>query len=149
MTAGRLDLTMGGPAVDIVNAPFSTRRTIYGFIDRQNLPGVFRTFDLASPDTTSPKRYETTVPQQALFLLNSPFVVEQAKELAARPDVVAHQDAAERIQHLYRLLFGRLPEHDELQLGLAFVKEPAARKMTAWERYAQVLLLSNEFATVD
>ena len=54
------------------------RRTVYGFIDRQNLPGLFRTFDFASPDAHSPQRFTTTVPQQALFLMNSPFVVEQA-----------------------------------------------------------------------
>ena len=38
---------------------------MYGFIDRQNLPGLFRTFDFASPDTHAPQRYTTTVPQQA------------------------------------------------------------------------------------
>ena len=51
---------------------------MYGLIDRTNLPGTFRVFDMASPDTHSPRRFQTTVPQQALFLLNSPFVQEQA-----------------------------------------------------------------------
>ncbi|HEX4591662.1 MAG TPA: DUF1549 and DUF1553 domain-containing protein, partial [Gemmataceae bacterium] len=85
--AGRLDFTIGGPAVDLLAPPFAPRRTVYGFIDRQNLPGLFRTFDFASPDTHAPQRYTTTVPQQALFLMNSPFAVQQAKALAARPDV--------------------------------------------------------------
>ena len=49
--AGRLDFAIGGSAVDIVKEPFSNRRTVYGFIDRQNLPGLYRTFDFASPDT--------------------------------------------------------------------------------------------------
>ena len=66
---------------------FSKRRTIYGLIDAQNLPGVLRTFDFATPDTHSPKRFVTTVPQQALYLMNNPFVVEQAKRLAGRHDV--------------------------------------------------------------
>ena len=52
--SGTIDLTIGGPAVELGQEPFSRRRTIYGFIDRQNLPGMFRTFDFASPDTHSP-----------------------------------------------------------------------------------------------
>ncbi len=80
--AGRLDRTQGGPAVDITTPPFPPRRSVYGFIDRQNLPGLFRTFDFASPDASTPQRYTTTVPQQALFLMNHPFVHEPG----ARPD---------------------------------------------------------------
>ena len=76
--AGQLDETIGGPAVNIVTAPFSKRRTVYGLIERQNLPAFFRTFDFATPDGHSPQRFTTTVPQQALFLMNSPFVIEQA-----------------------------------------------------------------------
>src|SRR5262249_22244613 len=71
---GKLDFTAGGASVDLTKTPFSQRRTVYGFIERQNLPGMFRTFDFASPDASSPQRYTTTVPQQALFLMNSPFV---------------------------------------------------------------------------
>src|SRR5262249_1068617 len=45
VAGGNLDRKMGGPGVDITTAPYSKRRTVYGFIDRQNLPGIFRTFD--------------------------------------------------------------------------------------------------------
>src|SRR5687767_5055675 len=83
--SGQLDLKMGGRPVDITAQPFIPRRSIYAFIDRQNLPGMFRTFDFASPDATSPQRFHTSVPQQALFMMNSPFVSEQAKKLADRP----------------------------------------------------------------
>jgi hypothetical protein len=76
--SGRIDQTAGGHAVDITTQPFTARRTIYGFVERQNLPGLFRTFDFASPDATSPQRFSTTVPQQALFMMNSPFVAELA-----------------------------------------------------------------------
>jgi hypothetical protein len=124
--AGRLDPTIGGPAVEITKPPFPTRRTVYGFIDRQNLQPLFRTFDFASPDTTNAQRHETTVPQQALFMLNSPFVVEQARAVAARPDVIAYQEPARRIRYVYRLLFGRLPTPDEVALGLQFLKQAPA-----------------------
>jgi hypothetical protein len=148
--SGRLDLTVGGAAVEITAPPFTPRRSVYGFIDRQNLPGLFRTFDFASPDSSTPQRHTTTVPQQALFLMNGPFVVDQAKALAARPDVAARTDAGERIGTLYRLLFGRPPDAVELALGKKFVGSAGAdRKLSAWEKYCQVLLLSNEFAFVD
>jgi hypothetical protein len=148
--AGRLDPTRGGAAVEITTAPFSTRRPVYGFIDRQNLPGLFRTFDFAGPDTTSPQRFTTTVPQQALFLMNSPFVVEQAHQLANRPDVLAKRKVGERIEHLYLLCYGRKPDAEELALGLDFLEEASKeRSLPAWDKYAQVLLLANEFAFVD
>ncbi len=155
--AGRLDTTMGGRAVELTTQPFSTRRTVYGFIDRQNLPGLFRTFDFASPDATSPQRYTTTVPQQALFLMNSPFVVEQARYFLRRADVAGQAKEEEKINRMYKIAYGRAAEADEIALGLRFLaevkKSAEANKTTlplsAWEQYAQVLLLSNEFAFVD
>jgi len=155
--AGRLDTTMGGRAVELTTQPFSTRRTVYGFIDRQNLPGLFRTFDFASPDASSPQRYTTTVPQQALFLMNSPFVIEQAQYFLQRPDVVSRTKDEEKIKRMYEIAYGRPAEADEIALGLRFLAEAsksneakkAALPLSAWEQYAQVLLLSNEFAFVD
>jgi hypothetical protein len=119
--AGRIDLTMGGRPVELTSDPFPARRTVYGFVERQNLPGLFRTFDFASPDTTSPQRFSTTVPQQALFLMNSPFLVQQAKELAHRPEVKAAKTDEERVQSMYRIAFNRSPDTDEIRLGNEFV----------------------------
>jgi hypothetical protein len=56
VAAGRLDTAMGGPSVELTQEPFPVRRTVYGFVERQNLPAMFRTFDFAGPDTHSPKR---------------------------------------------------------------------------------------------
>jgi mono/diheme cytochrome c family protein len=119
--SGKLDLTVGGPAVEITEPPFPGRRTIYGFIDRQNLPGLFRNFDFASPDTHSPMRYSTTVPQQALFLMNGPFAVEQARALVRRPDVTAKGGAEARIQQIYRHVLSRSATPVEVQLGLRYL----------------------------
>lgn len=87
--AGRLDPQVGGLPVDLLAEPFPGRRTVYGFIDRQNLPGMFRTFDLPNPDVSSAQRFSTTVPQQALFLLNSPFALEMARAAADRAARIA------------------------------------------------------------
>jgi mono/diheme cytochrome c family protein len=124
--SGQIDLTPGGRAVDITTEPFSTRRTVYGFVERQNLPGIFRTFDFASPDTTSPQRFSTTVPQQALFLMNSPFVVQQAKSLLERPDVKSLSTTEQRLRKLYQIAFQRLPDADELQLARQFINAQEA-----------------------
>jgi len=152
--AGSLDEKLGGPAVELAQQPFVTRRTIYGFVDRQNLPGQMRIFDFANPDTHSPQRHTTTVPQQALFLMNSPFVVEQARKLLHRPDVESRTTHAERIAYLYQVLFGRDASVDEVILGERFLQtvsiSPNEKEtLTPWEKYAQVLLLANDFAFVD
>ncbi len=123
--AGKLDSTMGGRAVELTS-PAMTRRAIYGAIDRQNLPGVFRTFDFASPDATSPQRYVTTVPQQALFVLNSPFVLEQARALVARPEYAA-APAEAQIQDLYARVFARRAEPREVEAGLRYVSAQLAQ----------------------
>ena len=157
--SARLDRKQFGRPVDIVKEPFNPRRTIYGYIDRQNLPGMFRAFDFASPDQHSPQRFATTVPQQALFMINSPFVLEQAKHVIKRPDIAA-AESSQRITLLYRTLFGREPTPDEIRAGLRFVESEQSAlgppselhlmpRLHPWEKYAQVLLVSNEFVFVD
>lgn len=125
VAAGQLDTKVGGPGVDLWQAPFPTRRTVYGTIERQNLPGIFRTFDFAGPDSSSPQRFRTTVPQQALFFMNSPFAVEQARALAARPDVLAHKDDAGRVRYLYNVLFNREPDAEESAMALHYLQTAA------------------------
>jgi hypothetical protein len=152
--SGELDTTAGGRPVDLTKEPFALRRAIYGYIDRQDLPGVFRVFDLASPDQSCPQRARTTVPQQALFLMNSPFVIERAKTIAALPQVAAAATTPERIDAMYRALFARSPAPDELQIGQAFLDaggeaDPPGTALTKRQQYAQLLLMSNAFIFVD
>jgi hypothetical protein len=156
--SGSLDLKVRGPAIDLFAQPFSLRRSIYGYIDRQNLPGVYRTFDLASPDTHSPRRFSTTVPQQALYLMNNSFAAEQAKRLANRDDVKQVEGDA-RVERLFEILWSRAPTPDELKLANEFLKangeskddsgKPDAKKPGRWEQLAQALLMTNEFVYID
>ncbi|MCC6231873.1 MAG: PSD1 domain-containing protein [Verrucomicrobiales bacterium] len=176
---GELDLTMGGHGVDIATRDDARRRTLYGFVERQNLPGLFRTFDFASPDTSSAQRFQTTVPQQALYFMNSPFALEQARRLARRPELLAAPDLEGRVARLYEILYQRAPEPGETAAAERFLarlqqdpepSEPAVSErpakpegkanpesstalagapLSAWERYAQVLLMSNEAVFVD
>ncbi len=145
--SGSLSLQQGGRSVRIEDKPDANRRTVYAFVNRQNLPNLFRTFDFAGPDTTCPQRFTTTVPQQALYLLNSPFIEAQAKRLAKREEVQAVADDS-RIRVLYRLAYQREPSAGELVLARQFVDDfvPSA---VAWERLGQALLVSNEMMFVD
>jgi hypothetical protein len=150
--SGKLDLTLGGLPVQLESEPFSGRRTLYGYIDRQNLPGLFRTFDFANPDTSSQGRFHTTVPQQALFLLNSPFVLEQARALADRAKASCGGGQPEQIQALYRLALQRPASRGEIELAEKFIAGQGSTKavnISPLAKYAQILLLSNELVFVD
>src|SRR5262249_45177742 len=108
--SGRLERRLGGRPVVLVSGPLNRGGTLYGLVDRQDLPGLYRVFDFSNPDQTVERRPQTTVPQQALFAMNAPFVIEQAKALAARPEVAGEPAADRRVAVLYRLVLARLPE---------------------------------------
>jgi hypothetical protein len=91
-------------------------------VERQNLPGIFRTFDFASPDTTSPQRFNTTVPQQALFMINSPFVLKRARSFVKRPEVASCGDVRAKIGALYEAALQRKPTAEEVTLAEGFVE---------------------------
>ena len=133
VAAGTLDRSVGGFPVNITETPFSNRRTVYAEVDRHALPAMFRIFDFATPNEHTPMRFETTVPQQALYLMNSPFVSEQARQAASRAEVVAHEDGGERVRSLYHALLKREPTEKEQALGVLFVKgqDTAARMAPA------------------
>jgi cytochrome c553 len=118
---GKLDLTVGGPSVKLDSEPYSLRRSIYGYVDRNNLPNMFMAFDFASPDLTTGRRESTIVPQQALFMMNSPLVVEQAHVLAQRPDFSAQPTVEKKIRQLYKVIYQREPTSFELKIALQFI----------------------------
>ncbi len=148
--SGRLEHRDGGRPIDITD-PLSRCRTVYGLVDRQSLPGMFRAFDFASPDQSVERRPRTMVPQQALFALNSPFVIEQAKGLMLRSEVTAVTGIPERIAVLYRIVFTREPTAEESTACAEFVQSPmdSGSTLSRWEQLAQVLLCSNELMYVD
>jgi mono/diheme cytochrome c family protein len=143
--AGSLDRTMGGRPVNLgggggdkagkdkkgtgglrPQGSYSTRRTLYGHIDRANVAEVLNHFDFAQPEMPNGKRYQTTVPQQALFLMNNPLVIEQARKIVERTDFKGVEDDEKRIAFLYNLIYQRPPAAQEIQLGLAFFEEAPA-----------------------
>jgi mono/diheme cytochrome c family protein len=158
--AGTLDTQIGGESIDIAGDEVIPRRTVYARIDRQNLPGIFRTFDLASPDQHAPRRYETTVPQQALFQMNHPFMMSQATELVrlvTGGQLTAHDDST--IVALFQRVYQREPSEVELEASIAFVQSSTEQARNSGEsspdllpplvQLAQTLMMTNEFVFVD
>ncbi len=121
LIGGTLDTNMYGRPVELEREPYSTRRTVYGRVDRSNVADDLVNFDFAPPDLPSGRRHETTVPQQALFLMNSPLVVEQAKKLVALPEFSSCGDDTKRIQLLYARIYQRAARPDEIELGIEFL----------------------------
>ena len=146
---GTLDLTLGGHPIDLAAGtrqpqgrgrggrgrgsaaellPADPRRTVYGFIDRGDMAEVLNTFDYPDPNAPMGKRYQTIVPQQALFLMNSPLVIEQVRNVVNRDAFTSADSDAARIRLLYELFFQRPPRDDEVRAGTEFVAafQPAA-----------------------
>jgi hypothetical protein len=147
MVAGRLGRKVGGPSVRDIASPASTRRTLYGFLDRLNLPGIYRTFDFPAPDATSPRRDVTTVPPQALFLMNNPFVIECARHLVRRQEIATEKGVTTKVERLYGLVYGRGPSSEEMSQAQEFLGADASE--VVWGRFGQALMLANEFVFVD
>jgi hypothetical protein len=146
--AGRLHERPGGPAEP---DPSTTRRLIYLASSRGDRSDFGSLFDRANPSLHVERRTVSTVAPQALYLMNHPWVLEQARGLARRPDVAALRDPARRIARLYQLVYGRPATAEEIELGAATAARVpvGADPQAAWDGYAQVLILTNEFQFVD
>ena len=125
--SGDLEHALGGKPGELFAGDDSNRRrTIYGLIDRQFLPGTLRVFDFANPDLHIGNRSETLVPQQALYFLNDPFVARRASSLADR--LGATDEARPELQYdrrfiagLYRAVLQREPRAEELWAAEQFL----------------------------
>ena len=146
---GELDQTMGGPPTDKVERK---RRTLYFKVSRNGdqfaSDKFLRLFDFPLMRATVAKRPTSTVPQQYLFMMNSPFMISRAKALMQRLNQAA-ETTEQRIELAYRLLYGRTPTQIEAKIGEEFVDATSNSTpnpgLSRWEQYAQVLLSSNEF----
>ena len=148
-TTGELNLEIGGsPQQDILR---STRRTVYASTSRNGdqfaSDRFLKLFDFAAPRASIAKRTTTTVPQQFLFLLNSSFMVDRARNFHNRLARYS-EDPLGKIEYAYSLLYNRKPSKEELALGSDFVtiatNQSPDDKLDRWIQYCQALLSSNE-----
>jgi hypothetical protein len=147
------DLSQTPPAIE------SKRRSIYLPVIRNNIGDLFQAFDFPDPHVVSGKRHATTAPTQALFMLNSPFISQQAGHCADVLLASPGQTEAQRITAAYERALGRQPSKKEADRSLQFIaatsgggdsgKDIPAERREAWEHFCQALLVSTEFRFLE
>ena len=130
-------------------------RSVYLPIARDNLPEALTLFDPADPNLVTGKREETNVPDQALYLMNNPFVIEQAEAMAKR--LIAEADTPlERFSKAFLLCYARPATNKEIEATKAFIHNFLVTAGTdsqnrgkvnnlAFVSFCQSLLISAEF----
>jgi hypothetical protein len=157
LVSGRLDDSMGGPGFpDGLKADYgfqdqSGRRSVYVPVFRNALPEVFEVFDFANPSLVVGRRDASTVAPQALYLMNSPFVRDQAAEAANRLlDEPGLSDDAERLEKAYRRALGRPPSDEERRIAREFLSQTDEdRAEETWTMVFQALFASMDFRYVN
>ena len=171
-TAGTLDPAMGGTLLKIKNFDYVTddqsnvravydapRRSVYLPIIRNAMFDMFQAYDVGDPSAVTAKRSATTVAPQALWAMNSSFVLDQAKQWAQSLLKTEPTEDA-RINTMYRKAFGRAATAPEIARANGFLAkiapklatlepDPAKRRIRAWQMLAQAIFASNEFIYVD
>jgi cytochrome c551/c552 len=174
--SGELDFTVGGTlqagfGTDEENSnarlsfdPDSTkRRTVYLPLRRSNLPSLLNLFDFGDATTPGEGRARTNIASQALYMMNSQFVSDRARELARNLLADPIDDDRRRIEAAHLLILGRRPGGDEVQNGLDYIKDYEKKgadlgrvrgavptsKLEAWQSFCHILMSSNEFIYVD
>jgi hypothetical protein len=167
---GKLELShpQGSPAAalpvaelrKVTSAPGSAQspyRSVYLPILRELVPPALELFDFAEPTMVIGSRDTTTVPTQALFLMNDPFVIEQSRDMAARVQTATGLDEAGRVDLAYRIALARGATAAEKARAIKYVNEfeheasystkdaPKASQSDAWASFCQALLAGAEF----
>lgn len=116
---------IGGPSFNVTEEPFIYRRTVYSYIDRANLPDILLQFDMSNPDQPNTKRTSTVVPQQALFLMNSPLVANVVQQISHRPEmieaIVKERNTEKGIVAAFKIVLQRTPTYEEKKAAIEFL----------------------------
>ena len=170
---GRLDETPGGTMLPTANRAYvtstasvnpaiynSNRRAIYLPVIRSALYDVFTAFDFADPSTLAGQRDQTTIAPQALFMMNSGFVLAQCQSLASLLRDRNDSDPADTVRHLYRLAYSRDPSTLEVQRAIDYLGRMRAAvvesgvtadqvESRAWTSLCRAVLAANEFVYIE
>ena len=141
---------LGGPGVvQAINDPRNTHRSVYLPIVREQLPEALALFDFPDPNAVAGERATTTVPAQALYLLNNPFVIRQA-EFAADRLLASTGSDADRVRRAYETFFARPPSDTEAKAALDFLATygRTATTRATWTAFTQAVFASAEFANL-
>lgn len=167
---GSLDLAVGGTLLDgtgrdvefadgrlSFNPDKSKRRSVYLPLRRSNLPSIMSLFDFGDATTTGEGRARTNVAPQALFMMNSHFVAQQAENLAKQLLQDDSLDDTGRIRRSYLIALGREPDaaDQEVQSARDYIASVERRlggsesRLKAWRSFCRVLVASNDFVYVN
>ena len=165
---GKLDLTMGGTLQEgvgtdgenssnrlSINPEKVMRRMVYIPLRRANLPTLLNLFDFGDATTTMGKRSQTNVAPQALFMMNSEFVAERAKNLAQRLLDDETLSDSRRVERAYRITLNRQADPGEIDSALTYISnvknkfQDSFSAAEAWQSFCRILLASNDFIYVD
>ena len=129
------------------------RRTIYVSVKRSLQVPILSNHDQADPDNSCPVRYTTTVPTQALGMLNGEFTNEQAVALAERLRKEHPDDVRAQVTRGIRLTTGRIPTSEEVAKDVVFIEGLKAKhkldEAKTLAQFALMLLNTNEFVYLD
>jgi hypothetical protein len=134
--------------------PFSAvyttnRRSVFLMVQRQQRDPYLALFDGADPNASTAVRQRTTVPTQALYFMNAPFVHEQAAGFARRLVATDVPNDRARIQLAFRLLYQRQATPAEVEHGAIFIEQYPGSIDEKWSAWSRVLLSANEFLHLD
>ncbi len=163
LAAGKLDFTPGGPPVanlgtlvTVNNADDkgvqlkeTTIRTLYQPVIRNELPSLMRVFDFADPDFVLGQRTQTTVPAQALWMLNGPFLGEQAEKVAGRLLQQELSTDGEKLERLFLFTLGRPPTKLETEVSVEFIAANEGDQKETWTDLTHALFASSAFRMLD
>ncbi len=144
--SGRLD-QKGGRSLEL-DDPGNLRRTVYGRISRKELNALMMQFDYPDANVHAAGRASTTTPMQKLWMMNNPFVMERAGQLAERLNAPG-RSIGENIRRAYEAMYGRPASEEEVALGEAYLTGTDESGLSRWAQYAQILMAANEFLYVD
>jgi hypothetical protein len=168
--SGKLNCTQGGPGfkprirAELLDASQRNkwpaiqvetqehwRRSVYIYVKRQLLMPSLELFDAPTTTDSCALRMQSTVPTQALVLMNDEFVEDQAGYLARRAMAEAGDRLPEIVDRLFMLTLSRKPATKRLEQALAFLqsREEVSDRPTALRDLSQVLLNSSEFIYIE
>jgi hypothetical protein len=138
---------LGGAGIaQAINDPRDAHRSVYLPIVREQLPEALALFDFPDPNGVAGERAVSTVPAQALYLLNNPFVIRQA-EFAADRLRASSGSTEDKVKRAYETFFARSPSAKETKGALEFLAGygRTATDRAAWAAFTQALFASAEF----